>query len=194
MKEFDLLSLRKLIMKNKIVLTFEGKMSQGVLINLVETLKEKLLASADNEVELEDSDSRQFVVKKVYAIFIELAQNIQNHSAEKVLIEGAETGVGIIVIREDEECFTITSGNQVTLSKADSLNKYCEELNGLSSEEIRKLYRTQLRRERQEGSRGAGIGLLEVTKKTGNPIVHSLTKDGAEHYFFTLSIRVNKEA
>jgi len=194
MNGFDLLSLRKLIVKNKIVLTFEGKMSQGVLINLVETLKEKLLATEDSDAESNEADSRQFVVKKVYAIFIELAQNIQNHSAEKVLIERAETGVGIIVIREDEECFTITSGNQVSLSKAESLSSYCEELNGLSSDALRKRYRTQLRQERQEGTRGAGIGLLEVTKKTGNPIGHSITADGEEHAFFTLSIRVDKEA
>ena len=56
MDTFDLLSFRKQIVENNIILSFEGKMSQGILVSLVETLKERLQAKNDNA-----SDSMHFM-------------------------------------------------------------------------------------------------------------------------------------
>jgi hypothetical protein len=184
MKSFDLLSFRQEIIESKIVLSFEGKMSQGVLVSLVDTLKEKL--------KVNDQDSKQYMVRKIFAIFVELAQNIQNHSIESEVIEGRETGAGIIVIREDEDSFMLSSGNNITLSAAEKLKIYCDELNQPNADELKKLYKQQLRSKRNEEATGAGLGLIDIIRKSGNPLIYEIQSVDKNTQFFTLSVNLPK--
>ncbi len=127
---FDLLSFRQQLIENDIVLSFEGKMSQGVLISLVETLKERLAANGN--------DATQQMIRKIYGVFVELAQNIQNHSLEKVVVDQQQIGVGIIVIREDKDKFVITSGNKLLNTDAEKLCSYCDLINTLDEDSLEK--------------------------------------------------------
>ena len=184
MKSFDLLSFRQDIIENNIVLSFEGKMSQGVLVSLVDTLKEKL--------KVNDQDARQYMVRKIFAIFVELAQNIQNHSMEKVLVDGLETGVGIIVIREDEECYMLTSGNNVTHENAEKIRLSCDYLNGLGADELKKIFKKQLRSERNKESKGAGIGMIEIKRKSRSPLNYEIQAVDDQVQFVSISVSLSK--
>lgn len=184
MKSFDLLSFRQEIIESKIVLSFEGKMSQGVLVSLVDTLKEKL--------KVNEQDSGQYMVRKIFAIFVELAQNIQNHSMESEVIDGLETGTGIIVIREDENSFILTSGNNISKAAAEKLKQYCDALNKPSADELKKLYKQQLRSKRSKDAKGAGLGLLEIIRKSGNPLKYEIQSVDEKTQFFTLSVNLPK--
>ncbi|NOR80947.1 MAG: hypothetical protein GQ529_08970, partial [Methyloprofundus sp.] len=92
MHNLDLYDFRQKIRENNIILSFEGAMSQGVLTALIDALREKVFA---NTTDL--PDSIQYTIRKICAILVELAQNIQNHSLEQALREGRASGMGIIV-------------------------------------------------------------------------------------------------
>lgn len=181
---FDLLNFRHLLVENDIVLSFEGKMSQGVLVALVETLKERLA--------VDTNDATQQMIRKIYGVFVELAQNIQNHSEEYVMIEQNRVGVGIIVIREDETKFVLTSGNKITNESAEKLVAYCEYVNALDEEQLKKLYKEKLRTARQQNVIGAGIGLVDILRKSNQPIIYSSQMIDEHHQFFTLSVSLFK--
>lgn len=186
MNTLDLLSYRKMIIENKIIFSFEGKMSQKTLIALVEALKEKLMGQNDS------SDKMHYLVRKIYAIYVELAQNIQNHSYEKVLFDEQEVGTGIIVIREDEKCYTIASGNSMLKSDAEKLNGYSNILNNLGVGDLKKMYKEKLRITRKEGVRGAGIGLIDIIRKSRNPLKLEMYETGEKTMFVTLSAELAK--
>jgi hypothetical protein len=184
MKNFDLLSFRKEIIEHDIILSFEGKMSQGVLVSLVDTLKEKLKDS--------DSDPKQQLTRKVFSIFVEMAQNIQFHSAENVIIDGKETGVGVIVIREDENSYVLTSGNNVIPDNIKQLTQYCDELNGFDPTQLKKLYKDRLRSERNENAKGAGLGLIDIGRKADVDLNYEIQPINEKTKFFSLSITLLK--
>jgi predicted ATPase/serine phosphatase RsbU (regulator of sigma subunit)/tRNA A-37 threonylcarbamoyl transferase component Bud32 len=180
---FDLLSFRRQLIENDIVLSFEGKMSQEVLVALVETLKERLNVNID--------DASQQMTRKIYGIFVELAQNIQNHSQEHIFIQQQKIGVGIIVIQEDDHKFVITSGNKMTIMAAEKLQAYCELLNSLDDESLKKLYKEKLRTARQQQA-GGGIGLIDIIRKSGHPIIYTVQTIDENSQFFTLSVNLFK--
>ena len=184
MKPFDLLSFRKQIIEHDIILSFEGKMSQGVLVSLVDTLKERLKDS--------DSDPKQRMTRKVFSIFVEMAQNIQYHSGESVIIDGKETGVGVIVIREDEKNYVLTSGNNVSSDDVSKLKQYCDELNNLDSTQLKKLYKERLHSERPTDAKGAGIGLIDIGRKSGVALNYEIQLIDEHTQFFSLSITLPK--
>ncbi|MCH9697621.1 MAG: SiaB family protein kinase [Gammaproteobacteria bacterium] len=184
MKKFDLLEFRKQIVDHNIILCFEGKMSQGVLVSLVDTLKEKLKDS--------DKDPKQRMTRKVFSIFVEMAQNIQFHSGESVMIDDRETGVGIILIREDKDNYVLTSGNKVAADNSDQLSDYCNELNSLDPDQLKKMYKDRLRSKRPENSKGAGIGLIEISRKSGAKLDYSVQRIDDDAQFFSLTITLPK--
>ncbi len=184
MKDFDLLRFRKHIIEHDIILSFEGKMSQGVLVSLVDTLKERLKDS--------DTDPKQRMTRKVFSIFVEMAQNIQYHSGESIIIDGRETGVGVIVIREDENSYVLTSGNNVSSNDVEKLKTYCDELNTLDPTQLKKMYKDRLRSERPEDSRGAGIGLIDIGRKSGVALNYEIQPIDEKTQFFSLSITLPK--
>lgn len=187
MGNFDLLCLRRKIIENNIILLFEGKMSQGVLVALVDMLREKLNAAE------ETGDNRmQYTVRKLYAIFVELAQNIQNHSFEQEIVGKTSVGSGIIVMRENTDYFTITSGNSMPSNDADKLLQYCHYLNSLDADALKKLYKEKLREARREGEKGAGIGLIEIMRKSESLLETTMQTLDEQTVFFTLSINITK--
>jgi hypothetical protein len=187
MNNFDLLSFRRKIIDNNIILLFEGKMSQGILVALVDTLKEKLNAPDETA-----EDRMHYMVKKLYAVFVELAQNIQNHSFEQEIIGQASIGIGIIVIRENADCFTLSSGNSIRIGDAEKLTEYCLYLNSLDKNDLKKLYKEKLRAGRQEDKKGAGIGLIEIKRKSDAPLEIKTEPLDEQSVFFTVSINLAK--
>ena len=60
-------------------------------------------------------------------------------------------------------------------------------LTALDKAELKALYKNQLRQPRSEGSAtGAGLGLIEVARKTTAPLLCSLDQLEAGRAFFTL--------
>ncbi len=190
MDVFDLLNYRQSINEKKIILSFEGRMSQEILRNLVETLKEKLLHDKDD---LSEGDKSQYVVKRVFSIFIELAQNIQLHSAEQDFSDTKSKGSGIIVIRELESYFTLSSGNLCAQEDANKLKEYCEYINQLDAAELKKLYKRRLKEPKKENVRMGGMGLLDIARKSSNQIEFEMRPIEDEQVFSVLTIRIDKE-
>ena len=187
MKNFDLLQFRRGITENNIILLFEGKMSQVILSALVDMLKEKLSDSDED-----NNGQKEYLVRKVYAIFVELAQNVQNHSYERDGIGSASVGTGIILMRENEDFFTITSGNVLSTPDAEQLRQNCHYLNGLDEEALKKLYKEKLRAPRPGGGKGAGIGLIDIKRKSENPLETSIQAIDEQTVFFALSVNIGK--
>lgn len=163
----------------EIILTFKGTISQDILTDVGISLRSKL-----------DSHT---VSKKTFAIFVELAQNIYHHSAQKEYsaVKGRTAGVGVILIQNHPEHLTLSSGNLIESYKIEGLSERCEYINKLSTEELRDYYIKQ--RRRPTGGVGANIGLIDMARRSGNPLEYQVVKIDDEYSFFALSIKVSKQ-
>ena len=190
MHNLNLYGFRQEIRENNIILSFEGTMSQGVLTALIDALREKFIA---NNMDSPNSpNSLQYTIRKICAILVELAQNIQNHSSEQALQDSASSGLGIIVIREDKNSFTLTSGNNVLKVEAENLASYCGQLNSLDEVSLKVLYKEKLRKERAKNVNGGGIGLIELRRKSGQPLEYTMQPINDKAVFFSLSVNLDK--
>lgn len=189
MHSLDLYDFRQKIIENKIILSFEGKMSQGVLTALIDALREKVTASNGDS-----PSSVEYTIRKICSILVELAQNIQNHSLEQSSDCHGSSGLGIIVIREDENTYTLTSGNNLRTVDAQNLAAYCSQLNSLDEVGLKTLFKEKLRRVRAKDEKGGGIGLVEIKRKSNHPLVYVMQPVDDETMFFSLSVSLIKVA
>jgi hypothetical protein len=185
MPELELLEHYKAMRKNNIMLDFQGAISQEVLVEMVELLKNKFSHGSCNS----------HVSKKIFSIFIEMAQNITKYSAERSHLDDLkkDVGAGIIVITEVDKNYTITSGNLVEKQRIPGIIEHCRKINLMNKEELKQYYKKQIKSDREEGKEGAGLGLIAIARKSGNPIIYKMTPIDDVNSFLILSAKIQEE-
>ncbi len=187
MPELELLKYYKKMCERNIVLDFQGAMSQDMLVGMAELIR--------NKTSLETTKTS--VIKKVFSVFIEMAQNIALYSAERVQFNGSPgsdgVGAGIIVVTETEKIYTITSGNLVAKAAIPKITELCNTINTMDKEELKQFYKKQIKSAREHGRRGAGVGLIDMARKSGNLIQYKVTPVDDLNSFLVLSVRIQEE-
>lgn len=180
-EKFSLRDFYTKFKQNKVSLAFQGMISQDLLSLIGLSLRRK----PDNEV----------LAKRLFGMVVELAQNIYHYSAEKSYSEKDKknVGVGIIAIGEADDYYLVCSGNMVDLSKTNAILTRANFINGLDKEGLRKFYSEQRRMPRREGTPGANIGLIEMVRKSGNPLICEVEPVDDKWGYLILSVRVSKE-
>lgn len=129
---------------------------------------------------------------KLFSIFIELAQNIYYHSDDfPDLHEGHTIKFGVLLIEENRDTYTITTGNYVTQADMELIKRHCDTINSLSVNELR-LFKRE-RRKMERGAHGeANIGLIQVALTSEEPIMVDEQKIDEKYTFLTLSTDIRK--
>lgn len=175
-KEFNLFEYNDLFSK-EIQISYKGPFDKHVLSVIGNYIKIIIAKSST-------------VSKKIFKIFIELAQNIAFYSDEFSKLD-KEVGVGILVIRESDEKFFLHSGNKVKSEDVFPILDKCEVINSLDREGLRAYKREQ--RNLPRGIKGgAHIGLIQVALTSANPLDIKVTPINDEYSFFSVTVVVDK--
>jgi len=120
---------------------------------------------------------------------------VYHHSGEKVeLKEGKKkVGRGSIVIKETKNSYSITTGNLIGNNNVQPLKQHCDRINQLDKEELKQFYKEQLKKPRVPDKSGAGVGLIEVARKSQSLLQYELNPVNDTYSYFSLSVRVKKE-
>lgn len=171
--------------EQRIVMAFLGSLSQEVLVGFAEGLRELL--------ELRKVGTR--VTKRVFAILVELAQNMAAYSTERDALagSGSTVGVGLLVVTEDEASYSVASGNLTPPETARAIASRCELINAMSLDELKGAYRARLRRPREEGQQTGGVGLMQVALNARPPLECRVEHHDPGHVFLVISATVPKE-
>jgi len=100
-------------------------------------------------------------------IFVEMAQNVLKHSKKTAAIPA------IISITDTGECFTIHSRNAASFTAASRAAEIVSDTGGLTRTGLIRVRRSELHKPRRSGC--AGIGLIEIQRKTAAPVLCEIT-------------------
>lgn len=170
----------------KVLFYYSGPLDQASLEGVGSTLRRNLELDAGNSI----------ATMSLFSIFVEQIQNILNYSAEKLGPEDgleSELRVGIVVIgKEESGDYFIYCGNQVYTADKEKIDQLLTHLNGLSKDELKALYKERRRIEHVAGSKGAGLGLIEMARRSEKPIEHRFTSVDDTYSFFSIKVVVGR--
>lgn len=93
----------------------------------------------------------------------------------------------MVIAESAQGSYVVSAGNVVEDADGQRLLERVSQLASLDKAELKSLYKEQLRRPRDEQqSSGAGLGLIEIARKTTAPLECSLDPLEAGRAFFTL--------
>ncbi len=168
-----------LVQDKRILISYKGPVTPVIMAEISRDIQDKL---AENPR----------VSRKVFSVFMELAQNTLYYSVEKIKYAGRFDSVGMVQIVEMDDLYVFICGNTVKKTNVVQLVNSCKTINALNKEELRKLKRHQRKQPQAPYSKGAGIGLVQVAILAGNPLEIQVYEVDSEHSFFILSVNINK--
>lgn len=178
MEGFNLYQLKENFNQEGILICFAGHFTHSIIEELGTAVKHHLEAAQLAKSSLLD----------VFSVFIEQAQNVRNY-AEQQKTRGNQDhdfNSGIVTIGKSSGRHLVCSGNFVERSDIAPVIALLDRLKGLDKQELKGLYKEQLRR-RQEPAKGAGLGLLDMARKCSEPLHYSIREIDDRYCFFSIN-------
>ena len=170
----------KKMQDEKVILYFKGEITNNLLTSILQLV--------DDRLERKSEDLK--IKKKVFSILLECLQNIYNyqqvHDFNNELLQSAT-----LMIKKTQNAYYIITGNYIEKEIVDRLKEKLVKVNSLSSDELKGFYKEVLSRQRTETSNGgAGLGLIDMARKSGEKINYSFDNINDEHCFYSLQVKV----
>jgi len=134
------------------------------------------------------------VQKKVFHVMVECLQNISKHaeSLPNETYPGRE-GKGIFMVSKGDDEYNVTTGNIISNQKVAKLRKMLDNINNLGVEGLKKLYKQQIREGRLSDKDGAGLGFIDIARKTGQKLEFTFFPVNETMSFFILISTISRK-
>jgi hypothetical protein len=140
------------------------------------------------ESDMEKQSEEKSVQRKVYHVMVETLQNMNKHSDE---IRGGNIGSGLFIIGKKDETYYIITSNKVATRHREALENSIISVNKASKEELKEMYKKQIREGNISSKGGAGLGLIDIARKTGEILNYQFLQIDSENYYFILKVEIN---
>ncbi len=149
--------------------------------------------SSVTEDKLSREDESEIVQKKVYHVMIECLQNITKHALIPSISASGNIHKGLLMISVNKSEYHVVTGNLINNSRVNPLRKFIEKINSLEKDELNELYKKQLKEGRISKKGGAGLGFIDIKRKTGGKLEYQFLplSDNISFFLFTSAIPRN---
>ena len=130
------------------------------------------------------------IKKRVFSIMVESLQNITRHQDD--------TGEhqGFFAIEQKDGYYFVTTVNLIFNENIEHLDGLLKKIQSLPSEELKQYYKTVLIENEISTKGGAGLGLIEIARKSNNKVsyhFHRINDECSYFYFHTCISPVENE-
>ncbi len=164
----------------KVILSFKGEFSAELLTSILHIMESKMI---------ELSIPMQ-MKKRVFNVLVECFQNLYHHidvAAAEAPITGSKNAAIVMVKYVDEKILVLT-GNYIPKVSTDELKKKLVLVNELDQQELKELYQQRLLHNSVSKKGTAGLGIIDIARKSKNELGYEFIEVDDNYSFFCLSI------
>jgi hypothetical protein len=165
----------------EIVIEYKGEITSDLITNLLEVAESKL----------DELETPSKIRKKLYNVLVESLQNLFHHSEESPFEEDNKAKVGAIILTKNSDLFTLMTGNYTCLENKKKIIDRIEQINSLSKDELKQLYKMILNNEEFSEKGGGGLGMIDIARKTGNRLSYSFQNITDKKIFYQINTNIN---
>jgi hypothetical protein len=170
------------MLSQKLILVYQGDFTQ-------ETTK-SILAMAERN--LDSSGEESSIKRKVFNVMVEALQNIVKHSDE--LIDGElRSHAAIFLIGKEANRYSIMTGNPIRKTNVEKLSQSLTHINSLDKDGLKELYKEIIKNTTISEKGGAGLGFVDMARKSGEKLEFAFPEMNSEYCFFCLKVNVPRE-
>lgn len=179
-------SLYRTMEEENVLLSFKGVVTSELLTTVLNIMENKMHT-------LQESPKRQ---KKVFNVLVECLQNLYHHIDLKGsdLVESRQSldrKSAIILIVKEYEHFLIKTGNYIDSVKVSDLKKRLEAINSMDRDALKQYYQDTLSQATVSPKGTAGLGMIDIARKSGNKLDFEFLNVNEQTSFFCLNVKID---
>jgi len=184
--KLDIEEYNEMLDRNNIRVIYSGPIWSDGIDGMAEMMRKRL----------EFDDVPYNASKSVFSIFVEQINNMMMYAANKEINAGGESvkkeiAKGVFVLGFQGDTYFVQTGNLVSNQNAEILKERIDYLNTLDKKQLRQYHKERLNSENDNPeSKGAGIGLIEVARRSSSPIEYSFKSRGENLQYFTMYLTI----
>ena len=167
--------------KENILLSFKGVVTGDLLTSVLQIMESKMTY-------LEESPKMK---KKVFNVLVECLQNLYHHIDEETENKNLESKSALFVIVKEGTNFYIKTGNYIDVNSARDLKSKLDIINGMEKEELRLYYQQTLSDGALSNKGTAGLGMIDIARKSGNKLEFEFLPINDDYLFFCLNVKID---
>lgn len=182
----NIYELYKTMERDNTMLSFKGVVTPDLLSSVLQIMESKL-----NHVEKSNKTK-----KKVYNVLVECLQNLYHHNEN--IHEDEEEGINLLfsksallMISKNDDHYEVKTGNYIMKKNAEDLKGKLDDINALNKEELRSLYKSVLNDGELSDKGTAGLGMIDIARKSGNKLEYNFLPVDKKYNFFCLNVKIN---
>jgi len=165
----------------QIIFCYAGYITEDVLLSVGNTIKQKL------EVVQADRNAS----RAIFAIFVEEAQNVIRYSKAVLGDEADEEADvlrrGFLAVGKTDERYFVCCGNLIQRADVERLEGHLKHIKSLDADGLKALYKKTLRDDPPEGSKGAGVGFVDIARRAKGGFDYRFKDVDDTHAYFYLN-------
>ncbi len=164
------------MLDNNIIMIYHGLFDQEMIKSVL----------AMTEKKLDQERVEEILKKKLYNVMMEGLQNISKHQ----LITNSEQ-FPFLMIRKNEGAYAVITGNYIKNDKIDIVREKIDKINSLTKEELKEFYKRARLSSTISEVGGAGLGFIDMVRKSGNKLEYKFFEVDKAHSLFMLNTNIN---
>lgn len=174
--------------KSNILYMYNGEMNTDIISEILMKIEDMLAKEGE----------RTKVIRRIYNVMVESLQNLYHHVDEANIdfkdfagIDKLERKYAVVLLEKEKFSYKVTAGNIVTDQKIRILKDKMDQINALTSDEIKSLYKLILNNQEFSERGGGGLGMIDIAKRTGSKLEYDFEQIDDNYSFFFLNININ---
>jgi hypothetical protein len=95
-----------------------------------------------------------------------------------------------MVGKDDDETYSIFTGNYISNDNAEKLKAKLDKINSLDQDELKAYYKEVLNNGMMSDKGGGGLGMIDIARKSGRKLDYDFQEVDDQHSFYSLNIKV----
>ncbi|GAB4299080.1 MAG: SiaB family protein kinase [Marinilabiliales bacterium] len=164
----------------KVIFIYEGEINHQNILSFIRLTENKLYFLKE----------KHKTRKKLINILVEVLQNIFNHGYTESKRD-TQLGRGAVILIRNEDSYRLISGNLIKTSNIKPVAEMLDKLSGMDTKEIREYYKQVLSNGRFSSKGGAGLGFIDMARRSDNNMQYKFVKVSNVLQFFIVEITIN---
>lgn len=180
----SMLRFRRILEEDGVILCYSGIVTEGVLLSVANSLKDKLT--------LEKADKT--TARSLFSIFVEQVQNVIRYSVERngsdAHDRSFDLAYGLVTVGKVDDNYFVACANLVKKKDVPRLETDLFRIQSMDKDALKILYKQILKDEVPEHSKGAGVGFVDIARKSSRGFEFDFLDFDVDHSFFALKAYV----
>lgn len=180
----NIFEIYKQLEERNVIISFKGVMTSEILTTTLQIIESRM----------DKLEERPKIRKKIFNVLVECLQNLYHHIDDDIDDKSTPQNKRncLFMIARENAAYIITTGNYIKPEDSPILEEKLDTINGMTRDELKSYYKQVLNEGTMSDKGTAGLGMIDIARKSGKKLEYDLTPINENLTFFSLSVRIQE--